>query len=203
MVLAAPSARYGSEVRATDQARPIGSGAGQRGRASAAVGDRGRRARGSARVDSGATRQSSGGAVATGASHAGSGVVANGSSYDRIYAVVRKIPRGRVTTYGTVARLAGLDGQPRLVGYALSALRDGTGVPWHRVINAQGRLSLERAASRAGLTQLMRLAREGVRADAAGRISLTKFGWRVQATRPDRRIPRTAERPLPRTKPGG
>jgi methylated-DNA-protein-cysteine methyltransferase-like protein len=85
------------------------------------------------------------------------------------------------------------------VGYALSALRDGTGVPWHRVINAQGRLSLERAASSAGVTQHMRLAREGVRVDAAGRISLAKFGWRVEATAPDRRIPRTGTRPLSRT----
>jgi methylated-DNA-protein-cysteine methyltransferase-like protein len=142
------------------------------------------------------------GRVATGAADAGSGVVAAGSSYDRIYAVVRKIPRGRVTTYGTVARLAGLDGQARLVGYALSALRDGTGVPWHRVINAQGRLSLERAASSAGATQFMRLAREGVRADAAGRISLAKFGWRMEATSPGRRIPRTESRPLTRTKRG-
>jgi methylated-DNA-protein-cysteine methyltransferase-like protein len=126
-------------------------------------------------------------------------VVGGGSSYDRIYAVVRKIPRGRVTTYGTVARLAGLGRQARLVGYALSALRDGTGVPWHRVINAQGRLSLERAASSAGITQLMRLRREGVRVDASGRVSLITFGWRVDATRSDRRIPRTASRPLPRT----
>jgi methylated-DNA-protein-cysteine methyltransferase-like protein len=145
---------------------------------------------------------SSVGRVATGAANAGAGVVAASSSYDRIYAVVRKIPRGRVTTYGTVARLAGLDGQARLVGYALSALRDGTGVPWHRVINAQGRLSLDRAASSAGVTQFMRLAREGVRADAAGRISLAKFGWRVNATSPRRRISRTDNRPLGRTKRG-
>lgn len=103
------------------------------------------------------------------------------SSYDRVYAIVRKIPRGRVTTYGSVARLAGLEGQARLVGYALSALRDGTGVPWHRVINAQGKLSLERAASSAGLTQRLRLQREGVTVDAAGRVSLARFGWRVRA----------------------
>lgn len=127
-------------------------------------------------------------------------MVARENSYDRIYAVVRKIPRGRVTTYGTVARLAGLGGQARLVGYALSALPDGTGVPWHRVINAQGRLSLQRAASSAGLTQLMRLEREGVRVDAAGRVSLAKFGWRIEAARPDRRNARTGDRPLPRTK---
>jgi len=112
-------------------------------------------------------------------------VVAKNSSYDRIYAIVRKIPRGRVTTYGTVARLAGLDGQARLVGYALHAL---------------GKLSLVRASSSAGLTQFMRLAREGIRADAAGRIPLKKYGWRVAATGSDRRIRRTADRPLTRTK---
>jgi hypothetical protein len=61
-------------------------------------------------------------------------------------------------------------------------------------------LSLDRAASSAGVTQLMRLAREGVRADAAGRIALATYGWRVDATGPGRRIPRTGERPLSRTK---
>jgi len=105
------------------------------------------------------------------------------TSHERIYDVVRKIPRGRVTTYGTVANLAGLPGQARLVGYALSALRDGTAVPWHRVVNAQGRLSLERAGSSAGLTQRMRLEREGVTVDAASRVSLVRFGWRLSQTR--------------------
>jgi methylated-DNA-protein-cysteine methyltransferase-like protein len=104
-----------------------------------------------------------------------------GGSHERIFAVVRRIPRGRVTTYGTVARLAGLPGQARLVGYALSALRDGTAVPWHRVINAQGRLSLELAASSSGVAQRLRLEREGVRVDAAGRVSLARFGWRLEA----------------------
>jgi methylated-DNA-protein-cysteine methyltransferase related protein len=103
------------------------------------------------------------------------------TSHERIFAVVRKIPHGRVTTYGTVARLAGLPGQARLVGYALSALRDGTAVPWHRVINAQGRLSLELAASSSGVTQRLRLEREGVRVDAAGRVSLARHGWRLAA----------------------
>ena len=101
------------------------------------------------------------------------------TSYEKIYAIVRKVPHGRVTTYGNVARLAGLPGQPRLVGYALSALRDGTALPWHRVINAQGRLSLERVGSSSGLTQRVRLEREGVKFDAAGRVSLARFGWRL------------------------
>jgi len=107
------------------------------------------------------------------------------SSYQRIYAAVRRIPRGRVSTYGAIARVAGLDGQARQVGYALSALPAGSSVPWHRVINAQGRLSLERAASGAGITQRLRLVREGVLVDAAGRVSLEKFGWRIRA--PSRR----------------
>ena len=61
--------------------------------------------------------------------------------YSRIYAVVRRIPRGRLATYGQVARLAGLGGHARQVGYALHALTDESRVPWHRVINAQGRVS--------------------------------------------------------------
>jgi len=100
------------------------------------------------------------------------------SSYQRIYAAVRRIPRGRVSTYGAIARVAGVAGQARQVGYALSALPDGTSVPWHRVINAQGRLSLERSASGAGIAQRLRLVREGVVVDAAGRVSLEKFEWR-------------------------
>jgi len=108
------------------------------------------------------------------------------TSYERIYATVRKIPHGKVTTYGNVARLSGLAGQARLVGYALSALRDGTAMPWHRVINAQGRLSLERVGSSSGLTQRVRLEREGVKFDAGGRVSLARFGWRLQKTTPTR-----------------
>jgi methylated-DNA-protein-cysteine methyltransferase-like protein len=105
------------------------------------------------------------------------------SSYQRIYAAVRRIPRGRVSTYGAIARVAGLAGQARQVGYALSALPSGTTVPWHRVINAQGRLSLERSASGAGITQRLRLVREGVAVDAGGRVSLERFGWRIVAAK--------------------
>jgi len=102
------------------------------------------------------------------------------TSYQRIYAAVRRIPRGRVSTYGTIARVAGLAGQARQVGYALSALPAGSKVPWHRVINAHGRLSLERSASGAGITQRLRLVGEGVVVDSAGRVSLDKFGWRTR-----------------------
>lgn len=104
-------------------------------------------------------------------------------NYARIYAVVRRVPTGRVTTYGSVARIAGLAGHARQVGYALAALPNGTTVPWHRVINAQGRLSLERDGRSSGTTQRIRLVREGVVVDASGRVSLAKFGWRIAKSR--------------------
>ena len=99
------------------------------------------------------------------------------SSHDRIYAVVRRIPAGSVATYGQVAELAGLEGQARLVGYAMSALPNGTTVPWHRVINAQGKVSPRSAGSSGGVTQRLLLEREGVRF-TGGRVKLEKFRWR-------------------------
>ena len=97
------------------------------------------------------------------------------SGWERIYAVVRKIPRGKVATYGQVATVAGLKGHARQVGYALAALRSSTAVPWQRVINAQGRISLRLTTG--GLSQRMLLEREGVVCDAGGRVSLKKFQW--------------------------
>jgi len=99
------------------------------------------------------------------------------SSYPRIYAVVRRIPRGRVATYGQIAVLAGVPGQARLVGYALNAVPDSSTVPWHRVINAQGRISTRRSEPGGGITQRMLLEREGVRFNAAGRTDLDRFRW--------------------------
>ncbi|HEU4562023.1 MAG TPA: MGMT family protein [Longimicrobium sp.] len=98
------------------------------------------------------------------------------STYDRIYAVARRIPRGKVCTYGRVAELAGLGRAARQVGYAMAALPDHTTVPWHRVINAQGRVSLRRGGS-GELEQRFRLEAEGVVFDAGGRVSLERFGW--------------------------
>ena len=102
------------------------------------------------------------------------------STYQRIYAVVRRIPRGRVATYGQVARVAGLPGA-RQVGYALHALRDGASVPWQRVVNAAGRISQRPGGA---LTQRILLEREGIAFDASGRISMARFGWRFRPSRP-------------------
>jgi methylated-DNA-protein-cysteine methyltransferase-like protein len=98
------------------------------------------------------------------------------SAYDRIYAVVRRIPRGRVATYGQVATLAGLGGQPRQVGYALSALPAGSRVPWHRVINARGEIS-RRAIRDDESEQRHLLEAEGVRFDG-DRVPLARYRWR-------------------------
>jgi len=97
-------------------------------------------------------------------------------SYQRIYAVVRRIPKGRVGTYGHVADLAGMPGHARQVGYALHALPEGTAVPWHRVVNARGEISL-RSIPGAELIQQQLLAREGVRLNARGRVALARTRW--------------------------
>ena len=99
------------------------------------------------------------------------------SRWDSIYRAVRRIPRGRVASYGQIAELAGLEGHARQVGYALHALPDGSRVPWHRVINAKGEIS-PRSAGDSHELQRMLLEGEGVTIDARGRIDLKKFGWR-------------------------
>ncbi len=101
------------------------------------------------------------------------------SSYARIYAVVRRIPRGRVATYGQVARLAGFPRHARLVGYALHALPDASRVPWQRVINARGEVSPRAIPGFEGL-QVRLLEREGVCFDGRGRVSLRCYQWRAQ-----------------------
>jgi methylated-DNA-protein-cysteine methyltransferase-like protein len=102
-------------------------------------------------------------------------MVSRSTAYARIYAAVRRIPRGRVATYGDVAALAGLPGRARQVGYALHALPAGSGVPWHRVINRAGRISLPPGAG--GLEQRFRLLAEGVTVDAGGRVALSRHHW--------------------------
>jgi len=90
--------------------------------------------------------------------------------------VIRSIPRGRVATYGQVAEMAGLPRRARLVGRALREMPDDTGVPWHRVINAGGRISVR--GSVGSVREQRRLLRaEGVVFDESGRISLDRFGW--------------------------
>jgi methylated-DNA-protein-cysteine methyltransferase related protein len=95
---------------------------------------------------------------------------------ERIWQVVAMIPKGRVATYGQVAELAGLPGNARRVGRLLSQLPRRTRIPWHRVINASGGISLP-PRSEGYVRQVARLVREGVKVSATGRISLRQFRW--------------------------
>ncbi len=92
-----------------------------------------------------------------------------------IVAVVRQVPRGRVTTYGSVAARAGLARQARLVGKVLAGLPQNSGVPWQRVVAAGGRIAFP-AGSTARERQISRLRVEGIDA-ARGRVDLARHGW--------------------------
>ena len=102
--------------------------------------------------------------------------------YSQVYAVVRKIPPGRVTSYGRIARMLGRPRAARAVGYALNALKaappaaEGGEVPWWRVINAHGRIStVNRELSAA--KQADRLRGEGVPVNAELKIDLDRYLW--------------------------
>jgi len=94
----------------------------------------------------------------------------------RIWQVVAAIPEGKVTTYGAVAQKAGMSGAARRVGFALRELPSNTRIPWHRVVNAQGRISLP-DGSVPHNTQKDRLASEGVPFRTNGTIDLLQYGW--------------------------
>ncbi|MDD5088681.1 MAG: MGMT family protein [bacterium] len=99
-------------------------------------------------------------------------------TYLAIYRTIRRIPRGRVASYGQIARVAGFPNQARLIGYALFALRAGSdkNVPWWRVLNAKGESSLADEDDRE--LQHALLQKEGVIFTARGRTDLKKFGWK-------------------------
>ena len=105
---------------------------------------------------------------------------------DRIYTTVRRIPRGRVATYGGIAELAGLGGHARQVGYALHDLPEGSDVPWHRVINARGEISPRSPGDSHELQRLL-LEAEGVEISLAGKIDLNRFGWKRRSVDRPRR----------------
>ena len=104
-------------------------------------------------------------------------VAAARSAWDQIYAVVRRIPRGRVATYGQVASLAGLANHARQVGYAMHALQSDSGVPWHRVLNYRGGVS-ERSVAGMERVQRALLESEGIAFGPRGRVDLTRVQWR-------------------------
>jgi methylated-DNA-protein-cysteine methyltransferase related protein len=98
--------------------------------------------------------------------------------YESIWEIVRQIPRGRVSTYGQIAKLAGLTRRARFVGYALHNLPPGLPVPWHRVINAKGMISFPEG-SPAYRKQRGLLEREGIRF-VDGKVGLKTRGWPIK-----------------------
>lgn len=99
------------------------------------------------------------------------------SLHERVHGTVRRIPGGRVATYGQVAAASGLPGHARLVGFALAALPEGTDIPWHRVVNAQGRISPRAGDGSSEKIQRVLLESEGVGFDDRDRVDLDRFGW--------------------------
>lgn len=97
-------------------------------------------------------------------------------SYARIYAVVERIPPGRVATYGQVAAICGLTGRARQVGYALHSLPPGSELAWHRVINAKGQVSPRADGPWAGIQRQL-LEAEGIDFDGSGTVDLERFRW--------------------------
>lgn len=95
------------------------------------------------------------------------------SAFSRIHALVLQIPRGRVSTYGRIAAMAGCSA--RVAGFAMAAASEAAGVPWHRVVNSEGRITIPGPEAQALQRRL--LEREGIRFDANDRVELKRHVW--------------------------
>jgi methylated-DNA-protein-cysteine methyltransferase related protein len=100
-------------------------------------------------------------------------------SWEPVYRLIKKIPRGRVTTYGDLARKLRLRGGARAVGYAMAACPSGRGIPWHRVIGAGGRLLIPEPH---GSLQRRLLESEGVHVEF-GRVDMDRYAWKQRTSR--------------------
>lgn len=96
--------------------------------------------------------------------------------YKKIWSVISDIPEGKVATYGQIAKFAGLGKNARIVGYALNKLPDNSNVPWHRVINSQGKISI-RTGDIYHKIQKSLLEKEGIIFEN-GKIDLKRYGWK-------------------------
>ena len=96
--------------------------------------------------------------------------------YERIYALVRQVPPGRVVTYGQIAKIVG-GCSARMVGYAMAALHSGEhpDVPWQRVINRSGKISIHDPFGKYHQRQLLEA--EGVYFDQNDQVDFKEFGW--------------------------
>ena len=102
------------------------------------------------------------------------------SEYESYYAIISRIPAGRVMTYAEVARAAGRAGSARRVGYALAACANRD-LPWWRVINARGQVSRSNGRTMGADEQEHRLRREGITMDASGTIDLACYRFIIDS----------------------
>jgi len=105
---------------------------------------------------------------------------------EQVYALVRRVPKGWIVSYGGVAALLGRPRAARAVGRALFELPEGHDVPWWRVVNRNGEISIK-GVLHGPARQRALLEKEGVKFDRAGRIDWETFGWRADD------LPRTAD----------
>ena len=94
---------------------------------------------------------------------------------ERAVKIIQSIPAGKVTTYGQIARMAGNPRGARQVARILHAMSESHGLPWHRIINAQGRIAL--SAPDAFALQKGLLEAEGILVDNSGCVDLSTYGW--------------------------
>lgn len=92
----------------------------------------------------------------------------------QVYTLIAAVPEGRVASYGQIARLAGYPGYARHVGKALARLPQGSRIPWHRIVNSQGQITL---AGSDLVRQKSALIAEGVKVSAEGRVNMRQFAW--------------------------
>ncbi|MBA3323702.1 MAG: MGMT family protein [Pyrinomonadaceae bacterium] len=102
--------------------------------------------------------------------------------HERVYEIVRRIPAGRVMTYGQIAELLGAGYTPRTIGFVMHAADES--VPWHRVINAQGACSTGRVVLPPDKQQRM-LEAEGVAFNERGRCELSRHRWTPEERQTD------------------
>jgi alkylated DNA nucleotide flippase Atl1 len=101
-------------------------------------------------------------------------------TYSVIYDIVLSIPPGRVATYGQIASIAGIC-TARQVGFAMASVPADVNIPWHRVINSRGEISI-RKGGQPCVAQRDLLEAEGVIFNRHGRIDLSEFGWDASST---------------------
>jgi methylated-DNA-protein-cysteine methyltransferase-like protein len=96
--------------------------------------------------------------------------------FEQVYRLVRQVPCGKVTSYGAIACMLGHPHAARTVGWALHSMLEGSDVPWHRVINSQGRIPTSGREASADLQRAL-LEAEGIEFDAHGTVDWERFGW--------------------------